>query len=459
MRRFLLTVTAAMLLAVPAVRAQKVNQDAIMQRLEKSDADIADAKKAIKASTWINRGKVYSEAAIEPTKDLFVGIMAPMLRIAVGEPVSVEEVTIPATTGVTFTAWVYNWFTVYLKDDKVVAWKQTRQINDDAIATALDAYAKAYELDARQSSKIKTGLDQIVNFCKQEGNVAIDISEYKLAANAYTQAYETQLQPAFVAEGGKSEPVLLYYAGYMLTADGTQDPQSFVKGAEVLNKALEAGYTDEDGNAYYYLFHCYYGQAGNAEGETKAELLQKAKQVLTEGIAKYPNNERIIEGFMTLYTREQGMGETSELVDLIKRAIERDPQSVDMWSSLGLVYYTIKDFDNAIAVGEKVATELAPDNFDSVYRLGIYYAAKGDAIREEMRTKDYTSGGQYDADLTASNRAYAAAFPWLEKAHLMQPDNKPLVETLKQISFTLRDDEPGMMDKYNHFNALFQQMQ
>lgn len=458
MKKFLMTVVAAMLLAVPSVRAQKINSEAMMQKLEKSDAEIADAKKAAKAATWINRGKVYYEAAAEPTKSLFVQMGAPMLRIACGEPNAVEQVTIPAT-GATFTAWVYDWFTAYIAGENVVAWRQTRQIEENAIRTALDAYAKAYELDARQASKIKTGLDQIVNFCKQEGNVNIDIAEYKLAAQAYGLAFEAQSQPAFLAEGGKTEPVLLYYAGYMLTADGPSDPVSYVRGEELLNKALEAGYTDEEGNLYYYLFHCYYGQAATAEGAQKDEFLQLAKKALTEGISKYPNNERIIEGFMTLYTREKEMGDTSELIGLIKGAIERDPQSVDMWSSLGLVYYTLKDFDNAIAVGEKVAGELAPEAFDSIYRLGVYYAAKGDAIRDEMRSKEYTSSEQFDADLAASNQAYASAFPWLEKAYLMQPDNKALVETLKQISFTLRDDVPGMMDKYKEYDVIFQKMQ
>ncbi|MFR4237113.1 MAG: hypothetical protein ACLT1W_13405 [Alistipes onderdonkii] len=34
---------------------------------------------------------------------------------------------------------------------------------------------------------------------------------------------------------------------------------SFGQGAEYLKKAIDLGYTDEEGNIYYYLFHCYYG--------------------------------------------------------------------------------------------------------------------------------------------------------------------------------------------------------
>ena len=59
MKKTILSVFAALLLAVPAVQAQKVNKSAILSKIEKSDADIADAKKSMKAATWINRGKAF----------------------------------------------------------------------------------------------------------------------------------------------------------------------------------------------------------------------------------------------------------------------------------------------------------------------------------------------------------------------------------------------------------------
>ena len=119
MKKVFLTVLAVMLVAVPAVQAQKVNKSALVSKIEKSDADIADAKKGAKAATWINRGKAFYEAAIEPTKSLFVNMDAAMLKLAVGEPASTESVTL---VNVPYEAWVYPWFTAYIKDGKIV-WK------------------------------------------------------------------------------------------------------------------------------------------------------------------------------------------------------------------------------------------------------------------------------------------------------------------------------------------------
>lgn len=46
-----------------------------------------------------------------------------------------------------------------------------------------------------------------------------------------------------------NDPALLYYAGYLLTVDGANNPKSFVKGAEYLTKAIDLGYVDTNTEA------------------------------------------------------------------------------------------------------------------------------------------------------------------------------------------------------------------
>ena len=113
MKKTFLTAFAALLMAIPAVQAQKVNKSGLLSKIEKSDADIADAKKNAKASTWINRGKALYEAAVEPTKSLFVNMDAAMLKLAVGEPSATKQVTL---LNVPYEAWEYPYFIAYIKD-------------------------------------------------------------------------------------------------------------------------------------------------------------------------------------------------------------------------------------------------------------------------------------------------------------------------------------------------------
>lgn len=450
MKRLFLTLLGAAVLAVPAAQAQKVNREALNAAIEKSDAEIQDPKKAAKAATWIKRAQAYYAALEAPTKGVFTTMPSALLKSTCGNPKAQESVKLASGPAEAFD---YNYITVYLQGDKVVAWTQKKQMVSSLYKNMMAALDRAYELDPKQAPKVKSELDKIVNFYKQEGNVNVDAGQYERAAQAYRNAYMAEQRAAY---GAALEPVLLYNAGYLLTIDGAKNPKSYVLGEKCLRSALHDGYQDADGSSYYYLFHCYYGQTQQAEGEAREALLQKAKQALLDGVKKFPTNENIIGALQSLYMSEPTVGNPSELVDMIKAAVERDPKSVDMWSSLALLNYQLKDFAAAVAAGTK-AVELAPDSFDTNYRLGVFYAAEGNAVIDKMRETNYTRQADYDADLAAANDAYRAATPWLEKAHGIQPENRTIVETLKSIFFRLRDEE-GMMAKYEEYNALLQQM-
>ena len=192
MKKTFLTAFAALLVAIPAVQAQKVNKSGLLTKIEKSDADIADAKKNAKASTWINRGKALYEAAVEPTKSLFVNMDAAMLKLAVGEPSATKQVTL---LNVPYEAWEYPYFIAYIKDGKVVTWTQTDWVLKEAPAMAIEAYNKAYEIDPKSAAKAKDGLQQISDFCSQVGNTGIDTGEYVAAADAYATAFRHSRAP------------------------------------------------------------------------------------------------------------------------------------------------------------------------------------------------------------------------------------------------------------------------
>ena len=444
MKKVFLTVLAVALVAVTAVQAQKVNKSALVSKIEKSDADIADAKKGAKAATWINRGKAFYEAAIEPTKNLFVNMDAAMLKLAVGEPASTESVTL---VNVPYEAWVYPWFTAYIKDGKIATWSQTQWVIEDAPAKAIEAYNKAYEMDPKTADKVKEGLKQISDFCSQVGNTGIDTGNYADAADAYALAFEAQSSPAH----GNPEPALLYYAGYLRTVDGAANPASYVIGADYLNKALDLGYNDEEGNIYYYLFHCYYGQ----KDADKANVL-KAKDALVAGIKKFPKNERILDGLVQLYTNpEDSVGDPADLVALIDAAIESNPENVDLWFGRGRIFFALKQYDESIASFRKVV-ELKPDLFEGNYYLGVFYTIKADEMNKVMNEKQYSSQTAYDADLKEVNAVYMEAVPWFEKAYEMKKDDVNTLDFLKSICFRLRDEE-GMMDKYNKYNTLLKE--
>ncbi len=455
MKKIIMMVAAVLMLSTPATMAQKIKADSYKSKLEKSDAAIQNPKKAAKASTWVTRGNVYLDALQAPTEALFASMDVNMLKLTCGEPTSVagEEIK-----DVYYDTLTYPYFTVYVSNGRVVGWKVTKSIDENALDTSLEAYVKAYELDPGQESKIKSGLEKLANYEAQIGDISNTLSDYVRGAQAYLSVYEIQSHPAY----NMASPMMLYYAGYMYTIGANNDPSLYPQGVEALNRAVEAGYPEmevndpelednEKGNIFYYLYHCYYGQ----KDADQANVL-KAKEALIKGVEMFPKNQRILDALTQLYTTEEGMGDPSELIGMIEAAIEADPENADLWFALGRVYFSLEDFDNCIASFTHV-TELAPEVFDGYFYLGLFYIYKGDNMNEEISNKSYTENAAYEQDLKAANAVYAAAIPILERAHELKPEDVSAVEYLKSLCFRLRDEE-GIMDKYNEYNELFKQL-
>jgi len=439
MKKIISMVVVLATLVVPTVTAQKINDAVFKAKLEKSNADIANPKKAGKAATWLNRGKICADAITEPTKNLFSGLEVSMLPMSIGvTPTEVKD-----------NIHSFDWIDVYTKDGKVIAWSVKKEVLPGAYEIAKEAFEKAYELDPASAPKIKTALEALINHYSELGSVSLDITAYKTAIDVYMKAVQLQQNPAI----GKEDSRYYFFAGQLAAFLGAQEPQYFVDGEKYLTKANELGYKDEQGNLYYFLFHCYYGQrAANKEN------LLKAKNALLEGIEKYPRNERIMEGLIQLYTSEEGIGNPADLVERIDKMLAEKPDNADLWFARGQVFFKLKNFDECINSFLKI-NDLKPNDYDTNFYLGYFYMAKGDEVNRAFnaRLDSINSQEEYQAGLKEVNAAYMKSLPWLEKAMELKPDSVDCAEYLKVLCFRLRNED-GIMDKYNKYNAIFKKL-
>ena len=439
MKRIITMVAALATLAVPTVTAQKINDTAFKAKLEKSDADIANPKKATKAATWFTRGKLCADAIMEPTKNIFSGLDANMLSVSLG--VNATEVKDDVHS--------FDWIDVHTKGGKVVAWKIKKQVLPESFNIAKESFAKAYELDPNMASKIKSALEALINHYSELGSASLDITEYQSAIDAYLKAVELQKNPAI----GKEDSRYYFFAGQLAAFLGAKDIQYFIDGEKYLTKANELGYKDDQGNLYYFLFHCYYGQRTNNK-----EYLVKAKNALLEGIEKYPRNERIMEGLIQLYTSEEGVGDPADLVGRIDKMLTEKPDNADLWFARGQVFFKLKNFDECINSFLKI-NELKPNDYDTNFYLGYFYMAKGDEANRAFNSRldSINSQEEYQAGLKEVNAAYMKSLPWLEKAMELKPESVDCADYLKVLCFRLRNED-GIMDKYNKYNALYKKL-
>ena len=439
MKRIITLVAALATLAVPAATAQKINSESYKAKLAKSDADIANPKKADKAATWLNRGKICSDAIVAPTKNIFAGLDASMLQVSIGVP----------PTEVNGDVQSFEWVDIHTKNGKVSAWSIKKQVLDNAYEIAKESFLKAYELDPASAAKVKAALEVLVNHYSELGSVSLDITAYETAIDAYMKAVGLQENPAI----GKVDPRYYFFAGQLAAFLGAKNTQYFIDGEQYLTKAKDLGYSDEQGNLYYFLFHCFYGQRA-----ANKEYLIKAKNALLEGIEKYPRNERIMEGLIQLYTSEEGVGDPADLVGRIDKMLTEKQDNADLWFARGQVFFKLKNFDECIASFLKI-NDLKPNDYDTNFYLGYFYMAKGDEANRAFNSRldSINSQEEYQAGLKEVNAAYMKSLPWLEKAMELKPESVDCAEYLKVLCFRLRNED-GIMDKYNKYNALYKKL-
>lgn len=437
MKKFLILVAAAIVAGAPLASAQssKLDVAAFQGRIAKSDAAIANAKQAAKASVWLDRGKLFVDAFNAPSANIYVGMDDAAATLILGRPSATAEQAVGEATYVRKTYASVDAF--FAQDptgvERVAFWIPTVNIVDNALGIATEAYQKAYTLDKGSASKVRAGQQAIGDAYKQVAGNDFAQQEYQKAAAAFALAYDVQL----AAPAGVVDTLACFNAGFLYTA-----AQQYDKGQELLEKALAYGYENE-GDSFFYLYHCYFfGLKDEA----------KAKDILAQGMAKYPDNSKIVEGLLAIYT--QGDNDPNDIIPVVQQAIDNDPTNAALYSGLGLVYDKLGEPDKAIEAFSKMA-ELMPDDFGANFNLGLLNIKRGDKLNADFNANSASLvGDDYTAGLAKVNAAYANAMIPLEKALSIREGDATTIELLKNLSFRLRD-EPGMMEKYEKYNELF----
>ncbi|MBQ3234302.1 MAG: hypothetical protein IJA96_06830 [Alistipes sp.] len=447
MKKLVLMVVAAMVLAMPAVNAQKVNTDSEVAKLAKVDAAIADAKKGAKAATWVAHAKAYADAYALPTKELGRGVPEQMLMMNVGRPEGAFESQFAGYPAIVYS---YEYVDVYVVNGMIEGWDQKKAIKENLAETAIASYTKAYEMDPKTESKVAAGVLNLANALTIQADALNNMGKVADAAYAFELAFRAQqVVPAI-----KADPNNLYNAGMLTTMhaatlQGEEALAAFNKGEKIFADALAAGFKDESGNIYYYIFHCFYGQ----KEKNRDEYLPKAKEALLTGIKLYPKNTTILDGLMQFYTAEEGVGDPAELTGMIEASLKEDPTNYDLWFGRGRVYNAMKQYDECIKSFEK-CVELRPDEFEPNFYTAYFIIEKANAEVEKLNSTPNMSYQLYEEENAKINLIFAEAIPWLEKAYAINPTDGATLEYLNMLCFRLRDLD-GMMDKYNKYHELY----
>lgn len=438
MKRIFLLVLTIMLLCVPAYSQIKVKPEKFLKKIEKSNEDIANTKKAARAKTWLNRGKVMMEAETAYSKDIFIGMSVDMANLLMaslyGEPIEIENALFGDDS---YAKYRYDGIDLYFDNDVVCAWNMHEVIYPEAIDEAIEAYYMAYELDNEVVDKTKEGFQTVSMELSRKASSAYALHKYEEAANLFETAYFISISPA---ASMPMDTISLYNSGY-----SNYFAKNYKKSYELLLLAEEIEYY-QDGYLYSVMYNAYREYAGEDK-----EMLGKAKDFLFRGLELFPGSSDIISCITDLYIY---LGENPEgIVDMVKTAVDEDPDNYMLWYGLGSIYKSLNRLDDALYAFEKVV-ELDPQNAHGYYFMGFMYVLKGDKLQEEINDLPWNSDINYELEGQKVLNLYEQAIFPFEKALELLPNEPSTIEYLRNIYFRMRTVSEEHKAKYEMYDGM-----
>ena len=324
----------AVLLSVQVADAQTKALDAAKQAAETAKTASQDAKKATKVATWLKLADAYMAAYNAPAGSAWVGASKTELQLVLKErPFSTEEVVVGEETLVreSYTARDYY----FTPAGQLVMIVVTQPIYPDALERALEAYKKAYEVDAKQSKikDITAGIETVSKKLYEDGMNYYSLGDYAKAAEYFAKAFEASVVEPYSTPNNDA----LYNAGFVAWA--SQDWETAKKHFE---KCMEIGYFYENGEVYAKLSDIY------------AKLGDKTASVaiLEKGFTAYPQSQSILIGLINYYL-ESGEN-TDRLFELIAEAKKNEPDNASLYYVEGNIYNELRQAEQDEAKAEEL---------------------------------------------------------------------------------------------------------
>ena len=433
MKRILIAL--AVLLSVQVADAQTKSPEAAKKAVESAEAASKDAKKATKVATWLKLASSYMDAYNAPAGSAWLGASKQELQLIMGNdrPVSVEEVVLGTDQLIKET---YSNKEFYFSPaGQLFLINVTQPVVEDALGGALEAYKKAYEVDAKQSKTkdIVTGLSTIAQKYLDEGMNSYTFGDLVKAS----QLFEKAVEASATAPLSKVDTTALYNAGY--TAWAVKD---YERAKNFFEQCLAANYYYEGGEVYAKL-----GDVYTNLGDAK-----KAAELLEQGFVKFPQSQSILIGLINYYMTS---GENADrLFVLIDEAKKNEPNNASLYYVEGNIYKELKNYEKAVESYMKCA-EINPEYEFGFIGAGILYYNQALEIQDKAAAE--LDNAKYEALVAEFEEALLSALEPFEKAFAVSKDDNLKVnvaEYLKNIYYRFSSKGANYEEGYKKYNEI-----
>ena len=431
MKRILIAL--AVLLAVQVADAQVKSPEAAKKAVLAAEEASQNPKKNTKVATWLKLATSYMDAYEAPVGNVLVNSPRVQLQMMMGneKPTAVEEVVVD---GMPFKKEVYSNKNLYFDGTDVLRIVEvTVPVFEDPLAGALAAYAKAYEVDVKQSKTkdIVAGIQAIQQRYFNDGMNQYSLGDYKKAGELIVKAAAA----SETAPNSVVDTTALYNAGYIYWAS-----KDFDTAKNLFEKCLANNYYYENGEVYAKLGDVYFNLGDKAKGV----------ETLETGFVKFPQSQSILIGLINYYL-ESGEN-TDRLFELIGQAKQNEPNNVSLYYVEGNIHKQLGDFDKALAAYKECAT--VDPNYDFGYH-GQGALLYDKAVELSEKAQNELDDAKYQALVKEYEQVLLDAIEPFEKAFEVSQNIQVKLnaaEYLKNIYYRFSSVEDKYMQGYKKYD-------
>ena len=433
MKRILIAL--AVLLSVQVADAQTKTPEVAKKAVEAADAAAQNPKKATKVATWLKLATSYMDAYNAPIGNAWVGASKQELSLLMAgqKPVSVENVVIE---GQPFSKEVYADKELYFNQaGQLIIIKVTKPVIEDALAKAIDAYEKAYEVDVKKTKvkDINTGLQTISQKYLDEGMTCYTFGDLAGASVLFEKAAEASA----TAPLSVVDTTAIYNAGF--TAWAVKD---YERAKKFFEQCLANDYYYEGGEVYAKLADVYKNLGDSA----------KAVQTLENGFTAFPQSQSILIGLINYYIES---GENADrLFVLIDEAKKNEPNNASLYYVEGNIHKQLGNIEKAVESYYECA-EINPDYEFGYIGAGILFYEK--AVELSEKASNEFDDKKYEALVAQVEESLLSALEPFEKAYNVSKDPSlkvSIAEYLKNIYYRFSSKGAQYEEGYNKYNEI-----
>ena len=320
--------------------------------------------------------------------------------------------------------------------------EEDQALMDDPIGKALEAFNKVKGLAKEGSADYKKiydnqGLDPTTfqpipglieqmrnHFFNQGATLYNDDEDYEGAMKAFEACY--RIEP--------NDTTSATYA--FQCASVAEDEKGMLKS---FDKLVELKYAQP--GPYTTMARVHFAKGMELSEEDKKEEAKKEYEKMlamaNKGLENIPNSIDLIKFKIEAYIR---LDRADDAINLLKKAVETNPQDSISHFSLGALYEGKKDYDMAEASYKK-AVEIAPNYYNANLNFAAFYIERAKEVKREVEalvgpTGQYTDPKKAE-QLSAKRKDHLKnALTYLEKCNSLKPGDSEIstnIETIKAL--------------------------